>query len=270
MKPALPTFITLRRGGIALIAVCLLGALGFGGGVVQAQEIADQERELLISTLQKQVADLQQELANERKGENIPLEQALAAANKEAEKYQELYRDLLLRVESLGLETIQSDKALQDRLSKAVRERQIYKDRYEQALEQMFKLSEAVVTYLPTATSKNPELRGALEMELRNVEAELGTGMAKKTAKPVDLNQGRVVSYKDDYGLAVLNVGSLSGVRIGMPVNIFRKDRLVGYALVVNVKDTISGAIVQEIFGEGDRVKVQDQVKPRTTSSVDL
>lgn len=254
------------RTVLAAVVLAMLGMMGLQG----QGNIQEQEQELLFRTLQKQVAELQEELAKARQGENKPVEEALVAANKEAEDYRVRYRDLLLRVEALGLETIRSDEAIQDRLAKGVRERQIYKERYERALEQLDNLHQAVGAFLPSATSKDPALRAALEAEMRNAENELAQSETKNLAKKVDINDGHVISYKEELGLAVLDIGSQSGVLMGMPVNIFRKDRLVGTALVVEVRDTISGAIVQEIFGEGDRVKVRDEVKPRTTSTVDL
>jgi hypothetical protein len=55
-----------------------------------------------------------------------------------------------------------------------------------------------------------------------------------------------------------------------MPLNIVRKDRLVGTALVVDVRDSVSGALVQEYFREGDRVEIRDRVEPRTIATSDL
>ncbi len=255
--------LTALTMAVVLVGLCMprLGA---------QEDLLDEELEFLISALQKQVGDLQSELAESRKGTNKPLEESLAAANQEAEDYRVRYRDLVLRVEALGIDTIRSEQALQERLATAVRERQLYKERHEKALRQLAKLNDAVTQFLPTARSQDAALQAALKAEMRQAELILAGAETNKPVRKVKLTDGRVISYKDELGLAVLNIGSLSGVMVGMPVNIFRKDRVVGTALVVEVRDTISGAIVQEIYGEGDRVRVQDEVKPRTTSAETL
>jgi hypothetical protein len=38
----------------------------------------------------------------------------------------------------------------------------------------------------------------------------------------------------------------------------------VGTALVVDVREDLAGALVQELLREGDRVELQDRVEPRT------
>jgi len=237
------------------------------------------ELELLVETLEKQNKQLQQELAllplkpaapvtPEGKPANPAWEEALAAANKEAEKFRVLYRELLLRVEPLGLDSVRSDKALQERLIEAVRDRQTFKDRNDKAYEQLLTLSEAIMDYL-----KKPEAEARLrvEAEMRAADELIGTGAVKKhEVQLVSLNDGKIISYKDDYKLAVLDIGLRSGARIGMPLNIYRKDRLIGTAIVVDVRENLSGAVIKQLFNEGDKVRPQDSVRPRTTDGLDL
>ena len=232
---------------------------------VIAFEMRQAELELALEAANKKIEQLEEKLAL-RDEKDVPIESALAEANRESEEFRQLYRDLQLKVEELGLETIRSDKALQDRLIKAVRERQMFKDRNKEAYEQLIKLSEAVMDYVKTATAGDPQARLRVEGELRRTDELLGFGGVKKAPiREVDINDGQVISFKDELRLAVLNIGRRSGVRVGMPIEILRKDRSVGTALVVDVRDAISGAIIQETFREGDRVQVRDRVKPKTT-----
>jgi len=91
---------------------------------------------------------LEKQLEETNQGGQEALATSLAAATREAEQYRIRYRDLLVRVESLGLATIRSDSALEDRVIKAVRERQYYLEKNQASLEQIMRLSEAVVDYL--------------------------------------------------------------------------------------------------------------------------
>jgi hypothetical protein len=155
---------------------------------------------------------------------------------------------------------------------KAVRERQHYLEQSQQSQEQIMRLSDAVMDYLKSSSSSNPEVRLKLEAELRKADEVLGfADMRRPVADDRrSLGEGHVVGYKAELRLAVIDIGARSGVKVGMPLNIVRKDRLVGTALVVDVRDSVSGALVQEYFREGDRVEVRDRVEPRTIPATNL
>lgn len=236
---------------------------------VQAQDSV-QELELAIEGLQKQNAVLRQQLLEVVEEQSAPLSEALAASNLEVEKYRELYKNLLLVVESLGLETLKTGEARQDRMIKAVRELKMIEDENGKLEQQLMELSEAIMEYVNSSSSVDAAARLSIEAALRSTDELLGFGMEKRQESDTKLSDSRVISYKEEFQLAVLNVGRRSGVKIGMPMNILRKDRLVGTALVVDVRDSISGAIIQEIFTEGDQITVQDRAEPRTTATNNL
>ncbi|HRX56607.1 MAG TPA: hypothetical protein P5016_18980, partial [Verrucomicrobiales bacterium] len=77
------------------------------------------------------------------------------------------------------------------------------------------------------------------------------------------ISQGRVVSVDPKIGLVVLNLGQTSGMRVGMPLAVYREDRAVGSILVVDVRDSIAGALVRERSQSGEDVKVGDRVELR-------
>ena len=66
-----------------------------------------------------------------------------------------------------------------------------------------------------------------------------------------------------EIGLIVLNVGRKGGVRVGMPLEILRTDRRIGTALVVDVRDSICGAVLNKLVSENDDVKIGDRIQPR-------
>lgn len=251
---------TVFASGHRCLLAGVLGLVPLCGG--QAQSLQVEELELALEAALRKIEALEGEAAEEE-GAALPLESALADANREKERYKTLYRDLLLRVEALGVDTVRSDDALRERLGEAVRDRLLFEEENESASEQLLTLSESILQFL-----KNPqdaENRVELEAELRQTDEFLGFGNAQKAVRVSDIEDGRVVSFRDDLGLAVVNVGRRSGVRLGMPLSLYRRDRLIGTALVVDVREGICGAIVQEIYTEGDQIAVRDRIEPRTT-----
>ena len=235
-------------------------------------QLLQEEMQFALETAHHRIEALEQQLQAGGIGEEGGIASSLAAANREAEQYRVRYRDLLVRVESLGLATIRSDSALEDRVLKAVRERQHYLESHQEAQEQVMRLSEAVVDYLKVSTSTDADTRLKLEAELRRADEILGFGQMKSSQPDSrrTLGEGQVIGYKSDLRLAVIDIGVHSGVKVGMPLNIVRKDRLVGTALVVDVRDSVAAALIQEYIREGDRVEVQDRVEPRTEGAANL
>lgn len=278
----------ISRGLVATFAGALLA---LGGGLSARSEAGTQaegegkpvvlapgERELVIAEMEMalEAAELRcrelEEILGRKQEKDLPLELALAAANAEAEAFRERYRDLRLNVESWGMESLGSDKALRERLITAVREREQAMQRHSKALTQLLALSEAMVDYLKTSSSTDAKARLRVEEQLRKADEVLGFGSRKivpeTEAKPMD--EGRVVSLKEDYRLAVLDVGKRSGVRLGLPMDLYRKDRLIGTGVVVDVREQVCGMIVQNIYKEGDQVRVSDRAEPRTSTTIEF
>lgn len=287
---------TLNRLSTPLLSLCacaatglvLLGAVGRGWAdepkpvaatsaesPMLGAQLIQEELQFALETAHHRIESLEKQLESRgQSGESGQegMAASLAAANREAEQYRIRYRDLLVRVESLGLATIRSDSALEDRVIKAVRERQHYLEMHQSSQEQIMRLSEAMVDYLKVSSCSNPEVRLKLEAELRRADEVLGFGRLKPADqdKRRSLGEGQVVGYKADLKLAVIDIGLRSGVKVGMPLNIVRRDRVVGTALVVDVRDNVAGALIQEYFREGDKVEVQDRVEPRTIGTTNL
>lgn len=258
------SFPALRIGLIGVL--CLLSS-----PALIAQE-TKQELEVVIEALQRQNAILRQQLLDSEERQATPLHEALAAANLEAEKFRQLYTELLIKVDSLGLESLGSEEALRDRTVKAISEITAVKEQKELAETQLLKLSEVVIRYLKSSTSDDVQTRVEIEAELRAADEVLGFAAVRgeDEEETGGLGDAKVIAFKDELQLAVLNVGKVSGVRIGMPMNVFRKDRLIGSVVVVDVRDSICGVLVQEIYTQGDRIQVQDRAEPRTGAPVDL
>jgi hypothetical protein len=80
-------------------------------------------------------------------------------------------------------------------------------------------------------------------------------------AVPANISDGIAIAVKDDLSLVVINLGSKQGVREGMPFQVIRGEKLIGKVRVVDVRDKIAGAIVQNLFSEKDPIKVGDHLK---------
>jgi hypothetical protein len=102
----------------------------------------------------------------------------------------------------------------------------------------------------------------AVETELRKTNEILGAPLAAKTG-PVEatLNDGMVVDVKDDLALIVANIGEKQGVRVGMPFQVWREDKRIGDVRVIDVRNSICGAVIQSLESEKVPVKTGDRLK---------
>jgi hypothetical protein len=79
------------------------------------------------------------------------------------------------------------------------------------------------------------------------------------------LTSGTVIDYKPDLALVVANLGARQGVKMGMPFQVWRGDEQVASARIVDVRDAISGAIVQNTATPTETVKAGDTLRVDTT-----
>ena len=198
------------------------------------------------------------------------LNESLAVANAESEVFKRQYSELKLRMEALGLAAVGDNKeALEQRLLKAVRDLDLTRQEKEKLSERLVALSETVLLALKTATVTNPQIRLEVEEQLRaaneSLDAANATDAPSASEQNVGLTNGHVISVKEEYGLLVLNLGAKQGAKIGMPFQIVRQDHAVGRARVVDVRERICGAVVEEFNSNVEKVKVGDQVRVDAT-----
>lgn len=92
------------------------------------------------------------------------------------------------------------------------------------------------------------------------LDAHAASGMpppATETAGDVPVD-GQVLDVNPELGLAVVDQGSRHGVRYGLPLTVLRGRRKVAKVRVVDVREALSGAVIEEMAGEdgpkpGDR-----------------
>ncbi len=194
------------------------------------------------------------------------LTESLAIANSEAEVFKRESGELKLRMEALGIESAGADKSkLEQRLLKAVSDLKIVQDEKDKLADQLVRMSEAMLRFLKTAVSTDAQARMAVETEMRAANEALGLPGSQQAveaqAEPATLTDGMVISVKEEYALVVANLGSRHGVKIGMPFQVWRDDNLVGHVRVVDVREKIAGAVIQDLSSNKDKVKVGDRLR---------
>ncbi|MEY2488810.1 MAG: hypothetical protein QOC70_752 [Verrucomicrobiota bacterium] len=196
------------------------------------------------------------------------LTDSLAASNVEAEVFRRKYSDLQLRMEALGLESANKDRAkLEQRLLSAVSDLRLMQIEREKYRDQMLGLSEAILHLLKTSTGGDALARMEVEAQLRS-SSELATKAQSSPEETGTLMDGRVISVKEEWSLVVGNIGEKQGVKMGMPMRVMRGDKMVATLRVVDVRQRICGAVVQEMGSE--KIKVGDRLQADARKNVSL
>ena len=197
---------------------------------------------------------------------------SLAESNAEAELFRRKYSDLELRMEALGLESANKDRAkLEQRLLTAVSDLQLaHKDR-DEFRDQMLRLNESMLRYLKTSQGGDAQARMDMETQLRgtNELATRSTRTPPQSAQP-SLMDGSVISVKDEWSFVVGNIGEKQGVKIGMPMRVMRGDKKIATLRVVDVRQRICGAVIQEMDSGKEKIKVGDRLQVDAKQSVTL
>ncbi len=248
--------------GLGLLLVARLGAQSNGSLSdldIEYSELKVALEKVLVENkqLRDALAETQKTLADMRRN--------LAATSGESEIFKRQTMELKLRIEALGLDTAGGNSArLEQRLLTAVSDLRVLADEKKKLAEAIVRLAEAASLHAKSATGTNAEARLALEAEIRNANLALGLSSPNAIeATPVHstISDGGVISVKDDLALVVMNLGSKHGVRVGMPFQVVRDQRLIGSVRVVDVREKIAGATIQNLSSEKDRIQVGDRLK---------
>ena len=196
------------------------------------------------------------------------LTESLAVANGETELFKRKYDDLNTRIEALGIAPVgREEETLRSRLLAAVRDLRLLQKDADATRDQLVRLTEAVMDLLKTSEGVDPKSRLKVEEELRSSAflTSSSKNTSRSTGENVGLTSGIVVDYKPELALVVANLGARQGVKTGMPFQVWRGDRQVASIRVVDVRDAISGAIVQNTASASDTVKAGDSLRIDTT-----
>ena len=252
---------------VLLVAGVRLGSYGAVAGEKSSLtdlDIEYTEAKVALDVSQRENAALRQQVALAQQ-QVAALTESLALANSESEVFKRETGDLKLRLEALGLDAASPDKALlEQRLLKAVSDLKIVQDQKEKLSEQLIRINEAILRFVKNASSVDGDARMGLETEMRSSSELLGLAASVQPAANTNpagsLTDARVISVKDELDLVVANLGRQQGVKLGMPFQVWRDGRKIGIVRVVDVRESISGAVIQSL-DPSEKPKVGDTLR---------
>jgi len=199
------------------------------------------------------------------------LTSSLAESNAEAEELRRKYSDLQLRMEALGLASASKDRAkLEQRLLSAVSDLQLAQKERDEYRDQMLHLNEAVLFYIKSSQGGDAKARMDVEAQLRSIKTLVTKSSGTPDAAGPGLMDGSVISVKDEWSFVVGNLGEKQGVKIGMPMRVMRDDRKIATLRVVDVRQKICGAVIQEMDSKKEQIKVGDRLQVDAQPDVSL
>lgn len=245
----------------ALAAVAVVGS-AWVCSVASAQsnealELLEAKTALQIS--HQQIKSLEGSL-QQAKEQSRHLSESLANANLDLQDAREAYERIRIQLEGLGLSALDSGTGVvQQRLLVALSDLRILESQKRQLTAALFALTESSLAYSQSGSVNAKEsLDSALAASDKALSQLQNTQEENNDA---DYHNASVVSIKQDLGIAVFNIGARHGVHPGMPFTIYRQDKPVGRALVVDVRSGICGAVVQELVNPDESIKVGDTAK---------
>jgi hypothetical protein len=259
---------------LSIVLVCLLLAPGLAAedSSLSDPNLETAEAKVTAETLLSRNDVLRKQLSLDRETQKT-LTDSLVVSNAEAELFRRKYSELQLRMETLGVESVSKDRAkLEQRLLKAVSDLQLMNKEKEAYREQLLSLTETMLHYVKSTQSADPQARAEVEAQLRAANQLLS---ARDAAAPneetaPDLLDGKVISVKEEWSLVVGNLGAHQGVKLGMPLRVVRAGKTIATLRVVDVREKISGAMIQELDSEEVKIKVGDRLEVDARQNVSL
>jgi len=239
---------------------------------VQAQTSFElQELNTTLQVAAQKIQTLETQLSA-AKDKNDALAQSAAASSQESIELKDRYERLRGLLEGLGIAALETNpEKTQERLLSSLSDLRIAETSRQKLGDALMELAESSLSFAKTVQTPDTLAGDRLQKALVNAESILVAAASKPTEttdKTADLQNVRVVSLKNELGIAVLSVGSQDGVKPGMPFEIFREDKPIAKVLVTEVRNSVSGAVVQELANIADPVQVGDKGKVDTNRSL--
>ena len=249
----------VRRLGLPVAGLCLalFGRLAAqGGGSLKNLDMETEHPAANAEALLQQNTALRQKLA-ENENSLRALQQSFGSISNEAEVFRRKSSELNARLEALGPASIDS------RLIKLLGELKIATGERSKLRDALIGLTEAAARYQKHAGKENAGINGELESAMKESTEALGLNAKLPTGAPTipaRLTDSIVVSVKDELALIVANVGLHHGARLGMPFDVVRGDTVIGTIRIVDVREKISGALIQNL-SKDETIKVGDRLR---------
>lgn len=194
--------------------------------------------------------------------------QSLAEAVRVSEEQAFAAREVQEKMEAFGVDLFSSSRdSLEQRLLKAVRDLDIVRQESQRRREAIHDLSEAFLNYLATTPEAGDEAKAMAREAIGKAGKSLEELVVPSQVPVRRLEKARIVSVDSSIGLIVLDTGRKSGVRVGTPITVERGDQPIYTALIVEVRDSISGALLQDKVGNQGEARVGDRIRPLVTET---
>jgi len=247
------------RATITCTNLSLLLAVGVTG-LRADDKLENQELHitLAVAAAKLQAQDAQLLAAKDK---NDALAQSAAAANAETGELKDRYEKLRGLLEGLGVGALENSKdQTQERLLAALSDLRIMKEQRDELANSLIELAESGMGLMKSAPNADPAAADRLNKAITQADAALTKAGGGQNGQTVgDLQNARVVSLKGELGIAVLSIGAKDGVKPGMPFEIYREDKPIAKVLVTEVRNSVCGAVVQELAAANDPVRVGDR-----------
>ncbi|MEM7601331.1 MAG: hypothetical protein AAF357_07925 [Verrucomicrobiota bacterium] len=247
-----------------LVATVVAALVAVWNGDLRADaesvEVRELKAALAISQQQLQAAKADAAIAEQRRRELVD---SLAESVRVSEEQVARAREIELKLQAFGIDLLAKDEnGLEQRLLKAVRDLDISQQELEACSTQLHSLSESFLNYLSASPETSESKRNAAQKAISNAgEVLAGISTEAEEAVPGDLSDSQIVGIDAEIGLVVLDAGRRAGLRVGTPISILREDRPIYSAMIIDVRDSIAGAVLQDRFIESETVAVGDGVK---------
>ena len=248
------------------------GLAAEGNSSLSESKIESAEQKITAESLLAQNEDLRRQLSIQQESHKT-LTASLAESNAEAEVFRRKYSDLELRMEALGLASASKDRAkLEQRLLAAVSDLRLTQRERDELRDQLLGLNEALLRYLQTSQGGDAQARMDVETQLRKTNELVGRSIPQRRDQVQEpqpsLMDGSVLSVKDEWSFVVANIGEQQGVKIGMPLRVMHGEQKIATVRVVDVRQRICGAVIEDSGKE--KIKVGDRLQADVRSNVTL
>jgi len=231
-----------------------------GNSSLTESKIENAETKVTAEALLAQNEDLRRQLSIQQESLKT-LTASLAESNAEAEVFRRKFADLESRMEALGLASASKDRAkLEQRLLAAVSDLRLAQKERDELRDQLLGLNEALLGYLQTVQGGDAQARADVETQLRKTNELVGKAKTATAKEQASLMDARVLSVKGEWSFVVANIGEQQGVKVGMPLRVMRGEQKIATVRVVDVRQRICGAVIEDSGKEkirvGDRLQV--------------
>lgn len=257
---AFPPNITLsQRAALAVVAVVACSAVA-PFGVRADDSIEIQELKSALAMTQRQLQAEREKNAGSE-AQRKALVEGLAEAVRVSEEQVLIARETQLKLQAFGIDLFtQDENSLEQRLLKAVRDLDICQQDLERQAKAIRSLSESFLGFVQSAEASEAQRTAALKA-IEDARGAMSSGAVVEEEERGDISNSRVVSIDPDIGLVVFDAGRREGLRIGTPITVLREDRPIYTAMIVDVRESIAGAVLQTKLDQASEVAIGDGIQ---------